>query len=165
MSTIFLDRDGVVTPKLPKHAYLLREDQAVLDEGVVSALRRLSDAGHEFFVISNQRCVALGLISLEEAHRLMGLVLAALEREGVRVRDYRLCPHDNHEGCACRKPKPGMILDLAATHGADLGSSIVIGDAESDVESGKAAGCGHLYLIDGQKYRTLAEVADEILRP
>jgi D-glycero-D-manno-heptose 1,7-bisphosphate phosphatase len=164
MAAIFLDRDGVVTPQLRKDAYLLREDQVALDDGAGPALRRLADAGHDLYIFSNQKCVALGLVSLDEADRLMNLVVAMCGEAGAPIRDYRFCPHDDAAGCRCRKPKPGQILDLTLVHGIDLASAIVIGDAERDLEAGRRAGCGGgFYLIDGEKYRSLADVVDELL--
>ncbi len=164
MPAILLDRDGVVTPKLPKDAYVLREEQAVLDEGAGLALKRLTDAGHDLYIFSNQKCVALGLIALDEADRLMRLIIAKCAEAGAPIRDYRFCPHDDAAGCACRKPKPGQILDLAEAHGIDLATAIVIGDAERDLEAGRRAGCGGEHcLIDGVRFRNLSDVVTHLL--
>lgn len=160
---IILDRDGVITPKLATDEYILRDEQVVLDTGVGEALRLLSKSGFRLFIFSNQKCVSKGLITLEEAERLHASVIALMEAEGVHVEGSRICPHGDADGCACRKPKPGMILDLASVHGFDLVSTVVVGDSKRDIEAGNAAGCGTCYLIDGVSFHNLLEVARDLI--
>ncbi len=160
---VILDRDGVITPKLPTDEYILRDDQVKLAEGAAEGLRVLASAGFRLFIFSNQKCVAKGLITLDEAERLQAGVIALVEAEEVRIEGARLCPHRDEDDCACRKPKPGMILDLATTHGFDPASAIVIGDSARDIDAGVAAGCGACYLIDGETYGTLLDVAHAIM--
>ncbi len=159
---IILDRDGVLTPKLATDEYILRDDQVVLDAGVGDALRLLAKSGFRLFIFSNQKCVSKGLITLEEAERLHASVIALMEAEGVRVEGSRICPHGDADGCACRKPKPGMILDLAATHGFDLTSAVVVGDSKRDIEAGNAAGCGTCYFIGDGGFQNLLGVARDL---
>ena len=144
---VFLDREGILTPPLAEGEFVLQDDQAVLMEGVGEALARLRDAGMELFIASNQSCVRRGLISQVEMERLHGLVLARLAEAGIVIRDSRLCPHVDADGCACRKPKPGMILEMCMAHGIDPGVTAMIGDAPRDVEAGIAAGCARSYLV------------------
>lgn len=160
---VILDRDGVITPKLPTDEYILCDDQVKLAEGAAEGLRILASAGFRLFIFSNQKCVAKGLITLGEAGWLQSRVIALVEAEGVSIEGARLCPHRDEDGCACRKPKPGMILDLATAHGFDPASAIVVGDAQRDVDAGVAAGCGTCYLIDGEMYGTLLDVARAII--
>jgi histidinol-phosphate phosphatase family protein len=162
---VILDRDGVITPKLPTDEYILHDDQVKLAEGAAEGLRVLAAAGFRLFIFSNQKCVAKGLITLGEAERLQAGVIALVEAEDVRIEGARLCPHRDEDGCTCRKPKPGMILDLATTHGFDPVTAIVIGDSARDIEAGVAAGCGTCYLIDGSHFRTLLEVARDLVEP
>lgn len=160
---VILDRDGVITPKLPTDEYILRDDQVKLAEGAVEGLRVLATAGFRLFIFSNQKCIAKGLITLDEAERLQANVIALVEAEGVPIEGARLCPHRDEDGCLCRKPKPGMILDLATAYGFDLPSAVVVGDSGRDIEAGKAAGCGTRYLIDGSHFRNLLEVAHDLV--
>ena len=159
---VILDRDGVITPKLATDEYVLRDEQVVLDQGVGEALRIMAKAGFRLFIFSNQKCVAKGLITLEEAQRLQAAVIALVEAEGVHVEGARLCPHRDEDACACRKPKPGMILDLAAAHDFEIPSAVVVGDSKRDIEAGNAAGCGSCYLIADNHFHNLLEVARDL---
>lgn len=159
---IILDRDGVLTPKLGVGEYLTREDQVTLDEGVAEALRLLAKSGFRLFIFTNQQCVAKGLITLEEAQRLQMSVLGLIEAEGVHIVDWRMCPHGANDGCACRKPKPGQILELAQAHAFDLSSAVVIGDSKTDIEAGNAAGCGTCYFIGDGGFQNLLGVARDL---
>jgi D-glycero-D-manno-heptose 1,7-bisphosphate phosphatase len=144
---VFLDREGVLTPKLAKGEYLLQPEQAVLAPDVASSLRSLQDCGCVFFAVSNQSCVRRGLITMEAATALHQIVVDKLQEEGVRIVDSLLCPHVDEDDCACRKPKPGMILDLCATHGVDPKTSAMIGDSWTDMQAAEAAKCGKRILL------------------
>jgi D-glycero-D-manno-heptose 1,7-bisphosphate phosphatase len=76
--------------------------------------------------------------SLEAIH---GALRDALPLDGVAV-----CEHDNADECACRKPRPGMLIDLAKRHGLDLAASIMVGDQDRDIACGRAAGCATVLL-------------------
>jgi D-glycero-D-manno-heptose 1,7-bisphosphate phosphatase len=139
---VFLDREGVITPKLPIGVHVTSPEQAVLAPGAAEALRRLSDAGCRLFIVSNQSGISRGYLTQADADRLHGLIVRKLAENGVLVEDSRLCPHRNEDGCTCRKPKPGMIADLCNEYGIDPAASAIIGDFATDVEAGRAAGCG-----------------------
>jgi D-glycero-D-manno-heptose 1,7-bisphosphate phosphatase len=66
--------------------------------------------------------------------------------ESLPIDEVRICPHDDADGCACRKPRPGMLLDLACRHGVDLVGSFLIGDRATDTRAGQAAGCSTIIL-------------------
>ncbi len=146
IKAIFLDRDGVVTERLPKHSYLLREEDISITSDRIEALRSLASHAPLFFV-SNQQCVGKRLLSLEDAHRLHASVVDRLSRHGVTIQDSRLCPHLASDACACRKPKPGMILDLCKTHNMSPETSILIGDSPSDIDAALAAGCYRAFYL------------------
>ncbi len=138
---VFLDREGIVTPKLPIGVHVTSSEQAVLAPGAAEALRKLRDAGCRLFIVSNQSGVSRGYLTQAEADRLHGLIVQRLAENGVMIEDSRLCPHRNEDGCSCRKPKPGMIADLCDEHGIDPASSAMIGDFATDMDAGRAAGC------------------------
>ena len=140
-SAVFLDRDGVINRKPPEGDYITRWEDMELLPGVVEGIALLNQANFCVIVITNQRCVAKGLISeagLEEIHRRMTETLA---RSGATVDGIYYCPHDLQASCACRKPAPGMLLDAARSRGIDLAASWMIGDSDNDVEAGRNAGC------------------------
>jgi D-glycero-D-manno-heptose 1,7-bisphosphate phosphatase len=142
--TIFLDRDGVINkvvfrdgrPTAPRQ---LAEFE--IDEGVEESLKRLHAAGFKVFVITNQPDVARGLMSVESLRVMTDKIMATLPVDAVRV-----CLHDDRDGCACRKPKPGMLVELAREHGLTLGESYLIGDSWKDTLAAGAAGCRSIIL-------------------
>lgn len=145
---IFFDRDGIVNQS-PGDGYVERwEDFHLLPE-FVEVLRIVTGLGYVAVVITNQQGVALGNMSLEtveEIHRRLRAELS--ERHGLTLLDILYCPHNKLENCACRKPKPGMILEAARRHRIDVARSWMIGDSPRDAESGKAAGCKTILVGD-----------------
>ena len=138
---VFLDRDGVINQSPPEGDYITAWEDFHILPGVAEAIALLKKAGFSVIVVTNQRCVARGLMTdtdLEEMHRRMTEVLA---RAGALVDDTYYCPHEAEPPCECRKPAPGMLLKAARSHGIELQASWMIGDSETDVEAGKNAGC------------------------
>lgn len=138
---IFLDRDGVINQKAPEGQYVTTWEQMRLLPGVAAAIALLKRAEFQVFVISNQRCIARGLITPAELEALHQSMCDVLARDGAVLDDIYYCPHDTEPACGCRKPAPGMILDAARAHQIDLSVSWMIGDSDSDVEAGQKAGC------------------------
>lgn len=136
---VFLDRDGVLnrtmvrdgTPHPPA-----RVTEAEVLPGVVEALERLVKGGYPLIVVTNQPDVARGTQTREAVEEINAHLAARLPLSAVYV-----CYHDTPDGCACRKPKPGMLRQAAREHGIDLSQSWMIGDRWSDVAAGASAGC------------------------
>jgi len=146
----FLDRDGVINRKAPEGKYVTRWEEMIFLPGVALAILTLRRAGFRIIVISNQRCVAKGLLTaddLDVLHRRMCETLAA---EGAIIDAAYYCPHETHTQCTCRKPAPGLLLEAAANHQIDLKASWMIGDSGSDIEAGRGAGCKTALLQDGE---------------
>ena len=137
----FLDRDGVINRKAREGEYVTRWEEMQILPGVGEAISLLNGAGFRVIIVSNQRCVAKGLISsvdLEALHQKMCSVLAS---DGATIDGVYYCPHEKQPACRCRKPEPGMLLDAARDHDINLGASWMIGDSGADVEAGRKAGC------------------------
>lgn len=138
---VFFDRDGIVNESPGAGKYVLSWEEFHLAPEFPECLRIAHRCGYEAAIVTNQRVVALGLISagrLEAIHQRLRDLLERDYRQGLL--DILYCPHDAGV-CACRKPSPGMLLTLAARHDIDLGRSWMVGDAETDVEAGERAGC------------------------
>jgi len=120
---------------------LLQPDQAVVLDEAIQGMMKLQDLDVRLFIVSNQSCVNRGLISEDRAWELHGIIIKKLADAGIRIHDSRLCTHVDQDVCACRKPKPGMILDLCNQYGIAPEESIMIGDSETDMAAGKSAGC------------------------
>lgn len=133
--TAFLDRDGTINAKAPEGDYVTSWDEFAFLPGAEEAVRLLADAGWRVVVVTNQRGVALGRMSMadvDEIHRRM--------RERLAVDAVYVCPHERGT-CDCRKPVPGMLLQaMRDDPGIDPETSVMIGDAESDMEAGRRFG-------------------------
>jgi D-glycero-D-manno-heptose 1,7-bisphosphate phosphatase len=147
-SAVFLDRDGVINRKAIEGEYITSWEQMELLPGVAEGIALLNRAGFCVIVVTNQRCVAKGLISegdLQDMHRRLREVLA---HDGARIDAIYYCPHDLGSRCVCRKPAPGMLLEAAKSRKVELGLSWMIGDSESDIEAGNSAGCKTILLLE-----------------
>jgi D-glycero-D-manno-heptose 1,7-bisphosphate phosphatase len=155
---VFLDRDGVLNELVPDGASgvaesPLRVEDVRLLPGAAASAARLARAGFVLVCVSNQPAAAKGLVSVEDLLAVHARAIELLAREGVELAGSRLCPH-HPEGvvpelagaCTCRKPAPGMLLDTAASLGIDLRASWMVGDTDTDVGAGRAAGCRTLLI-------------------
>lgn len=143
-SAIILDRDGTLHRDT---GYLCRFEDFELLPGVEEALSIMRDEGFRLFVASNQSGVARGFFPLEDVLTLNAKIQEYFRKKEINVEEMMICPH-HPEGkvelyareCDCRKPKPGMLLDLARRHGLDLARSYMVGDHPRDAKAGMAAG-------------------------
>ena len=92
------------------------------------------------FVVTNQAGIKRGRLTLRQVESALHELDAAL---GGILTAWKICPHDNDDGCECRKPRAGMIIELAAVHGVDLKMSTMVGDQAIDAEAARRAGLGH----------------------
>jgi D-glycero-D-manno-heptose 1,7-bisphosphate phosphatase len=120
-------------------------------------VRRLNDEGWLVLVVTNQRGVARGLMSAADVEAIHAKAQRELAEIGAHVDAFYFCPHGNEDGCACRKPQPGLILRGAREWGVDLAASLLIGDDERDLEAARRAGVrAHRIATDGNLFETLA---------
>ncbi|HZQ18952.1 MAG TPA: HAD family hydrolase [Terriglobales bacterium] len=141
MVAVFLDRDGVIIEKAPEGQYVSRWENVRFIPGAIGAISTLYAAGFKIFIVTNQRGLALRKIRLEHLQEIHQRLTEKLAKSGVTVSGIYFCPHAKCKRCSCRKPKPGMLLRAAKDHGLDLQSSWLVGDAFSDIEAGRRAGC------------------------
>jgi D-glycero-D-manno-heptose 1,7-bisphosphate phosphatase len=140
---VFLDRDGVINkavvrdgkPYPPGSA----EELEILP-GVPEALQRLKAAGFALVVVTNQPDVARGTTSREAVEALNATLARRLP-----IDEFRVCYHDDADGCACRKPKPGLLLQPPLY---DLGRSAMVGDRSKDIEAGRNASVRATVLVN-----------------
>jgi D-glycero-D-manno-heptose 1,7-bisphosphate phosphatase len=143
---VLIDRDG--TLNLEKQ-YLSTPDQLELIPGAASALKRLQNAGWGICVVTNQSGIARGYFDAERVGKVHQRLTAMLAQFDVQLDGIYLCPHGPGEGCNCRKPLPGMILQAIAVHGFDPRKAWVIGDKEVDVGLGHAVGAKAILVRTG----------------
>lgn len=146
-AALFLDRDGVVCRALvrgrkPFPPRSLQELEIL--PGVREALHAAGALGLVRVIVTNQPDVARGTLDRKVVEAIHGRLCAELEIDDVLV-----CWHDDADGCACRKPKPGLLLAGAERHGVDLAKSFMVGDRWRDVEAGVRAGCRTVWIDRG----------------
>jgi D-glycero-D-manno-heptose 1,7-bisphosphate phosphatase len=142
---IFLDRDGVLVENRP--SYILRWEDVQLFPGALTALAWANRSPWKFVLVTNQSAIGRGLISLEIAREINRRLVSMIEQAGGRIDGVFMCPHAPQDQCACRKPKPGLILEAAQTLSLDLSRSVMIGDALSDIQAGQAAHVNQTVLV------------------
>lgn len=151
LRAVFLDRDGVINRAIVRQGRPYPPGNlAALEvlEGVNEALCRLRAAGFRLIVVTNQPDVARGTqqrVIVETMHEYL--------RATLPLDDLRVCYHDDCDNCRCRKPKPGLILDAAASHRIDTLRSYMVGDRWLDIEAGRRVGCATVFVDRGYNER------------
>jgi D-glycero-D-manno-heptose 1,7-bisphosphate phosphatase len=138
---VFLDRDGVINQKPKEGEYITSWTDFHILPGVADGIALLNKAGYMVLVVTNQRCVAKGLLSVADLEKIHEQMSQTLSRAGAKLDGIYYCPHDYEPSCNCRKPAPGMLLAAAQVHAVELASSWMVGDSEIDTQAGKSAGC------------------------
>ncbi len=148
---ILLDRDGVINEKAPKGEYVNHWEDFRWIERTRDSLRRLSKLGFRFIVISNQAGIARNITSAVEVEHIHRQMVQTLAEEGIEILQVYICPHHWEEGCNCRKPKPGMLLQASKDHLLRLDRTCFVGDDPRDMEAAEEAGCEGIYWHDESK--------------
>ena len=143
---VFLDRDGTIADEI---GYLNHLSRFKVFPFAPAAIRRLNKAGIPVIVVTNQSGVARGFFPeslVRRVHRKMEKELAAA---GARVDGIYYCPHIRDDGCACRKPFPGMLKDAARDHNLEISGSTLVSDRYDDIRMGHENGCRTILVLTG----------------
>lgn len=152
---VFLDRDGVINNP-NSHYYVHRVKDFVFNTGLVEGLQDLRDRGYKFIVITNQGGISKGEFSIEDVNQVHEHMLSELQKHKIEIMDVYICPHhDTLENCLCRKPKPLMIEKAIARYKVDRKRSYFIGDKQSDIDAGEAAGITSIKIEKNQDIRDI----------
>lgn len=153
---IILDRDGVINEDSPDFIKSPAEWQAI--PGSLEAIAKLNRAGHRVVVASNQSGVARGYFSLATLLEIHHKMQTELAKVGGKLDGVYFCPHRSEDHCPCRKPSPGMLLQIARDFAVDLTSdAVLIGDSLRDIQAAQAAGCPAVLIKTGKGSETLAK--------
>jgi len=148
---LILDRDGVINRD--RDDYVKSLEELEIFPWAPPAIAEANHSGYRVAVVSNQQAVAKSLLTTEGLRRIEQAIVTAVQAAGGQIEAFRYCTHLAAEGCDCRKPKPGMILDLQRTYGFEPRETFFIGDTEKDVLAARAAGCRPLLVLSGHVHR------------
>jgi len=137
--TVFLDRDGVINRG--RAGYVRTPDQFQFLPGSIDGMRLLQDHGWQLVIVTNQDAAGWKLLPEPQLAKVHDRMLASLDKEGVQVAEIYYCPHNVLSDCACRKPRPGMLLAAARDLGVGPRNAWMVGDKPLDVQTGRAFGC------------------------
>lgn len=144
---VLFDRDGTLSVSTPD--YVIHPRDLILVPGVLEALGRLANAGWRAAVCTNQACIGKGLVDAATVDAIHAEISRRAAAHGGVIDGFHVCPHRPEEGCTCRKPRPGLLLDAARDHGYDLARSYFVGDSMRDLEAGSSAGATPLFVLTG----------------
>ena len=148
IQTVILDRDGVINFDSPD--YILSPEQWLPIPGSLEAIAELKQAGKQVTVCSNQSALGRGMIDQAMFDSIQAKMIAETAQAGGSFDYIAVCPHGPDDGCACRKPLPGMLLDtLKALDIQDKRSAVMIGDSYRDVQAAHAAGIAAILVSSG----------------
>ncbi len=155
---IILGRDGILNEFREDHIKAPEEWVAV--PGALEAVSRLNHAGWHVVVATNQSGIGRGMIDMAAVNAVHAHLLRQLQQIGGRIDAVFFCPHTPEDGCACRKPQPGMLHDIGQRYGVDLATVPMVGDTLRDMQAAQAAGCEpHLVRTGRAAALDAAEVA------
>jgi D-glycero-D-manno-heptose 1,7-bisphosphate phosphatase len=153
---ILLDRDGVINHD--SAAFIKSADEWLAIPGSLEAIALLKAAGRLVAVCSNQSGIAKGLISHDNLNAIENKMHRQLRALGAELDQVRYCPHDEGDGCSCRKPEPGMLVDIMEAMAVDSAETCFVGDSFRDLQAARAAGCEPILVRTGNGGETLDHV-------
>lgn len=165
VSTVFIDRDGVINEN--RSDYVKSWGEFRFLPGSREAIAKLTQAGHRIVVCSNQAGVAMGIIAVETIEDIHRRMVAEVAKAGGVIEKVYYCPHGKEENCACRKPRPGMLLQACEELGLDMADAVFIGDSITDIRAGLAAGIHTILVLSGlglEQFRTHQHEAERPFR-
>lgn len=158
MNLVILDRDGVINYDSPEHVKSPEEWRPI--PGTLEAVARLNRGGYRVVVATNQSGLGRRIFDIEALNRIHEKMHQQLAMVGGGIEAIFFCPHRPDGGCRCRKPRPGMLLDIAQRLHVALDEVPVVGDAERDLQAARAAGARPVLVRTGHGARTLERLRD-----
>lgn len=145
---VLLDRDGTICENRADHVTSWAKFKFL--PGAVEALASLHQAGARLMLVTNQGAIGRGLMTPHELDDIHARMTNVLHGSGGDLDAIAICPHHPDDGCACRKPATGMLVDLARDRRFDLEEAYLVGDFVTDIEAGAAAGCVTVLVRTGR---------------
>ncbi|HEY5293224.1 MAG TPA: D-glycero-beta-D-manno-heptose 1,7-bisphosphate 7-phosphatase [Burkholderiales bacterium] len=153
MKLVILDRDGVIN--LDSEQYIKSPEEWTPIAGSLEAIARFTQAGFRVVVATNQSGIGRGLFDMATLNAMHDKMHKAVNQLGGRIDAVFFCPHAQDAGCACRKPRPGMLLEIAERFNIPLAGVPAIGDSLRDLQAASAAGARPILVLTGKGELTL----------
>jgi D-glycero-D-manno-heptose 1,7-bisphosphate phosphatase len=154
MKIVILDRDGVINQDSDQFIKNTTEWKPI--PGSLEAIARLNHAGYRVVVASNQSGIGRGLLDMGALNAINDKMYRVLAQVGGRIDALFYCPHAAEANCECRKPKPGMFIDIAQRFNVNLAGVPSIGDSLRDLQAAAAAGAQPMLVLTGKGEKTEA---------
>ncbi|MCJ7831632.1 MAG: D-glycero-beta-D-manno-heptose 1,7-bisphosphate 7-phosphatase [Dehalococcoidia bacterium] len=151
---VLLDRDGVINRN--RTDYVKSWDEFEFLPGSLEALRMLAEQEAKVVVVTNQSAVGRGIISPDELERIHARMNEEVEAHGGRIDAVLCCPHAPDDGCHCRKPRPGLLLEAMDRFQLDPNLCYAVGDSLSDLMAARAAGLPFVMVLTGRGRESLS---------
>lgn len=155
MKLVILDRDGTINEDSDAHIKSPSEWRPI--EGSLEAIARLTHAGYRLVVATNQSGIARGLFDTSTLIAIHDRLQQAAAQSGGRINAFFFCPHAADSACECRKPRPGMLLEIARRFNVSIADVYMVGDAQRDLEAAAAAGARPVLVLTGKGEKTKSE--------
>ena len=152
MKLVILDRDGTINRDSDQ--YIKSPEEWKPFKGSLEAIARLTQAGYHTVVATNQSGIARGLFDTATLNAIHDAMQRAVQQAGGRIDAIFFCPHADQDGCECRKPRPGMLLEIGKRMNTPLAGVPMVGDALRDLQAAAAAGARPVLVLTGKGRRT-----------
>ncbi len=152
MKLVVLDRDGVINHD--SDAYIKSAEEWIPIDGSLEAIARLYHGGYRVVVASNQSGLSRGLFTIDDLNAIHRKMHRELARHGAQVEAIFFCPHSPNDGCQCRKPKPGLLLDISERVQMSLSGAFVVGDSFRDIQAAQRVGASPILVLTGNGMAT-----------
>jgi D-glycero-D-manno-heptose 1,7-bisphosphate phosphatase len=152
MKLVILDRDGTINHDSDQHIKSPAEWQPIT--GSLEAIARLTQAGWHVVVATNQSGIGRGLFDMATLNAIHDTMHRAVHQAGGRIDAIFFCPHAGDANCDCRKPRPGMLLEIAKRMNVELDGVPMVGDSLRDLQAAAAAGARPVLVLTGKGRKT-----------
>lgn len=174
---VILDRDGVINQDSDE--YIKSAEEWIPIPGSLEAIARIKKAGYLVTVATNQSGIGRGMFNLQTLNKMHDKFRTLLAQRGSEIDGIFFCPHTPVDNCVCRKPKPGLLLQIAQQFAIDLKQTVFVGDSYSDIQAARMVGAipalvqtgkgmrtieKHGFFDDVRVYTDLAHFARELIR-
>jgi D-glycero-D-manno-heptose 1,7-bisphosphate phosphatase len=154
MKLVVLDRDGTINHDSDQYIKSPAEWKPI--KGSLEAIARLTQAGFRVVVATNQSGLARGLFDMAALNAIHDVLQRAVHQAGGRIDAIFFCPHADESGCECRKPRPGMLLEIGKRLNVPMDGVPMVGDSLRDLQAAAAAGARPVLVLTGKGKKTRA---------